>query len=297
MQIHNTLPTMNSNRVQRVSQSETSVLVNAQLRSPYCFPEHEGLTGVLLTLNGNVRYTIDQQTWRLQSRYGFLLNQGSSIGFEIEPGRVPTHVCLIFFHRELMKNVLSALTHPNELQDPTRPESLEFVQRRYTYGELAPQALLNWAEREKPNQRDGEEQAYFFFERLVRANRHHQRHRQQLPVVKASTQKALYARLYEARHLIDEQYAQPLTLETIAQQVGLNAFHLLRRFADLFHQTPHQYLTQVRLRQARHLLLATGFSVAEVSFLVGFESLGSFCGLFKRHFSCSPAQFRKRYRR
>ena len=63
-----------------------------------------------------------------------------------------------------------------------------------------------------------------------------------------------------------------------------------------FGETPHAYLTRVRIDRATRLLTLTGRSVTEVCFEVGFTSLGSFSTLFKRRTGWSPAAYRRRAR-
>lgn len=50
---------------------------------------------------------------------------------------------------------------------------------------------------------------------------------------------------------------------------------------NVYGKTPHQYLKAIRIEHAKKLL-KDGQSVSEVCFLVGFDSLSSFSGLFKR---------------
>src|SRR5215212_215007 len=103
-------------------------------------------------------------------------------------------------------------------------------------------------------------------------------------------------RLVRVRDLIRDCHAQPILLLDCADEAGLSPWHLLRSFRDTFGETPHKYLTRVRVEKARQLLAVTGRSVTEVCFDVGFSSLGSFSTLFKRHVGESPASFRRRVR-
>ncbi len=95
-------------------------------------------------------------------------------------------------------------------------------------------------------------------------------------------------RLVLARAFIDEHYDLPLDLEQIAGQASFSRYHFLRLFRGAFDQTPHQYLTQRRIAKAKELLAASDMSVTEVCFAVGFDSLGSFSALFRRHIGHAP---------
>ncbi len=99
-------------------------------------------------------------------------------------------------------------------------------------------------------------------------------------------------RLVLARAFIDEHYDLPLDLEQIAGQASFSRYHFLRLFRGAFDQTPHQYLTQRRIAKAKELLAASDMSVTEVCFAVGFDSLGSFSALFRRHIGHAPSLYR-----
>jgi transcriptional regulator GlxA family with amidase domain len=72
--------------------------------------------------------------------------------------------------------------------------------------------------------------------------------------------------------------------------------HFLRTFKLAFHQTPHQYLTHLRLERAQSLLRHTDTPVTDICMDVGFESLGSFSWLFRRECGQSPSAFRSSHR-
>jgi AraC-like DNA-binding protein len=90
--------------------------------------------------------------------------------------------------------------------------------------------------------------------------------------------------------------AQELRLADLSLEAGLSAWHFLRAFRQAFGETPHAFLTRLRLERAKELLTVSGRPVTEICFDVGFTSLGSFSTLFRRHVGLSPATFRRRVR-
>jgi AraC-like DNA-binding protein len=104
------------------------------------------------------------------------------------------------------------------------------------------------------------------------------------------------ARLCRARDLIRDCFDEPISLEDCALEAGLSPWHLLRSFRAAFGETPKEYLTRLRLKQAQHLLTVSSRSITEVCLDVGFSSLGTFSLLFKRHTGYSPKDFRKQIR-
>ncbi len=107
----------------------------------------------------------------------------------------------------------------------------------------------------------------------------------------------MWQRLQRARRFIDQHYCQPLNLDQIAQQACFSRFHFIRLFQQVFNKTPHQYLSEKRIQRAKELLDASDLTVTEVCFEVGFESLGSFSSLFRKHVGVSPGNYRARLKR
>ena len=103
----------------------------------------------------------------------------------------------------------------------------------------------------------------------------------------------LYRRLVQAKQYIDTRFACNPDLGNIAGEATFSKFHFIRLFRKSFGFTPHQYLTRVRLTKAKQLL-REGNPVTEVCEAVGFESPGSFAGLFKRTTGMSPSAWQDR---
>jgi transcriptional regulator GlxA family with amidase domain len=131
---------------------------------------------------------------------------------------------------------------------------------------------------------------------LLRRNGDTRREIELLPFVRAATREELYRRLHEARQYIHDGYPAPLTLAELARVACLSPNHLLRTFRQLFGQSPFQMLTRMRLEKARELLVRTDAPVAEVCTAVGFGSLSSFTGLFKRTYGTPPHGYRQQKR-
>lgn len=101
--------------------------------------------------------------------------------------------------------------------------------------------------------------------------------------------------LCRSREFIRERFSEPLTLEDAAREAFLSPFHFHRRFSAAFGETPHEFLTRIRLEHARELLRKSSLTVSDVCVEVGFQSLGSFSTLFSRFCGCSPTEFRRVY--
>jgi len=116
-------------------------------------------------------------------------------------------------------------------------------------------------------------------------------HKQLLKIKKDNFFKEhVYDQIIQARKFIDQQYAQPVSLSDMADKAFLSKYHFARLFRNTYGRTPHQYLTAVRIAQAKRLLKTNG-PVQAVCFAVGFDSVSSFTGLFKRITGSTPSTY------
>ena len=94
----------------------------------------------------------------------------------------------------------------------------------------------------------------------------------------------------EAVQWIRQHFDQPLRIETLAKAVRMSTSVLHRRFKAMTVMSPLQYQKQVRLLEARKLLMAGGLEAATVAFKVGYESPSQFSREYRRMFGASPIQ-------
>ena len=99
-----------------------------------------------------------------------------------------------------------------------------------------------------------------------------------------------------AIYCIWKRYSEPLSLHDIAQSAILSRFHFSRLFKNVTGVSPGRYLSAVRIYQAKRMLVTTSMKVTEISFAVGFDSLGSFTNHFTDSVGISPSRFRRMVR-
>jgi AraC-like DNA-binding protein/effector-binding domain-containing protein len=85
-----------------------------------------------------------------------------------------------------------------------------------------------------------------------------------------------------------------LSLEALADQTGLSAFHMHRRFSEAAGETPKQFTSRLRLDRAAAMLLTTTDSVLSVALACGFQSHEVFCRAFRKRFQMTPSSYRAR---
>lgn len=104
----------------------------------------------------------------------------------------------------------------------------------------------------------------------------------------------LYRRIVQAKLFIDNNYADKIDLNNISNEAYFSKFHFIRLFKSAYGKTPHQYLKYVRIEKAKELL-KSDIPVSETCFLVGFDSLSSFSGLFSKVVGKSPSTYLKHH--
>lgn len=86
-----------------------------------------------------------------------------------------------------------------------------------------------------------------------------------------------------------------LDISLICGEVGISRVHLHRKMKELTDQTPHEYVRNIRLRQAARLLTRKGQSVTDVVYNCGFGSVSSFSTMFKKMYGVSPREYAKQH--
>ena len=80
----------------------------------------------------------------------------------------------------------------------------------------------------------------------------------------------------------------------LAERYYLNASYLSALFSRKTGSTFSDYLENLRMQKAAALLRSSRLSVAEAAAAVGYGNARYFCRLFKKHYSCTPTEYRLR---
>lgn len=104
----------------------------------------------------------------------------------------------------------------------------------------------------------------------------------------------LYYRIVNAKLFIDKYFHTSIDLDSIANEAHFSKYHFIRLFKSIYNKTPHQYLTSTRLGHAK-MYLEQGMPVADTCYMVGFDSITTFTGLFKKNFRQTPAAYQHAY--
>jgi transcriptional regulator GlxA family with amidase domain len=87
-----------------------------------------------------------------------------------------------------------------------------------------------------------------------------------------------------------------LTLETLAERIQLSPRHFVRKFKATLGVTPSDFVEQLRLDEARWLLVNGDDPVNDLAQTVGYRGDDTFRRAFERRYGIAPAEYRRRFR-
>ena len=95
-------------------------------------------------------------------------------------------------------------------------------------------------------------------------------------------------RIARAIDLLKRRYAEAVRIEEVAEAAHMSASSLHHHFKQVTSMSPLQYQKQLRLHQARRLMLGDGLDAAAAGHRVGYESPSQFSREYRRLFGAPP---------
>ena len=95
--------------------------------------------------------------------------------------------------------------------------------------------------------------------------------------------------------LIRDRYVENLTVDMLAQAVGVTSSYLQRLFKHEYHMSVMEIVHLQRLKNACHLLQTTNAKLTDIADRTGFNSLNSFYKAFVKEYGEPPGDYRKKY--
>ena len=97
----------------------------------------------------------------------------------------------------------------------------------------------------------------------------------------------------QAKAILTENFNRPMTIPQLSKKVGINEAKLKKGFKDMYGQSIHDCLQQLRIDKAKELLTTTNTTVTDISFLIGYSQHNHFITLFKKVVGAPPAEWRE----
>jgi len=256
-----------------------------------------GPLSIKSVVKGAVTWFVDGRGLVVDTGSFLVVNDGQKYSMDVDELR-PIETCCAFFSHGFVERVAQDATTPLQasLDAPARtPPPLNFLSRLHqdAGGAILPRlrSLSERCSRElQPS--SFEEDFLVLSAGLVVLYEEITTQIAKVPAARASTREELFRRLQHAREYIHGCADQPISLKDVAREACLSRYHLHRAFTRVFRQTPHAYLTRLRLERA-HAFLKAGRTVTEACVEVGFSSPSSFSRLFRGRYGFTPSSVSK----
>ena len=83
-----------------------------------------------------------------------------------------------------------------------------------------------------------------------------------------------------------------ISMNQISTLLHISPSRVSHLFKELTGKSLTQYISLLRMTEAKHLLLSTNLKVAEISDILEFDAPTTFCRYFKKYVGCTPKEYR-----
>ena len=101
------------------------------------------------------------------------------------------------------------------------------------------------------------------------------------------------ARLRRIKELVDAKMEDDLSLDEMAQSVGLSTAHFARMFRKSTGETPHQFVLRQKIERAKVMLRSPNARILDVAITCGFKTQQHFAQVFRDVCGISPTEYRQ----
>jgi len=271
--------------------------ISASAKSYYW--KGKGLCSLKTFSNGNAYYNTGKGNYRVDSRSFLVLNDDTEYSIKINQQEPVSSFCL-FFKQELLSEIGSLLIRkPEFIVDNYNflPDEYCFFERTFPIEKLHNSSFKGFKLGFETFKNDPfwiSENFVAITNDLAGINSENYIERNKLQLKRQSTRQEVYKRVLIAREYLHYCYDKNVTLEEVANISCLSLNHLLRCFKQVFELSPHQYLITVKLQQAQQLLNKHDISLDQICDEIGFQSVGTFCNLFKRKTGFTPQEYKNK---
>lgn len=100
----------------------------------------------------------------------------------------------------------------------------------------------------------------------------------------------------QAKNYIENNYNKTITLDEVAKKLNISSFYLSHIFNQKSKTSFIEYLTNLRIKKAFHLLQTEQMNIAQVAYKVGYNDSHYFTRIFKQKFGITPKELKiKKY--
>lgn len=98
--------------------------------------------------------------------------------------------------------------------------------------------------------------------------------------------------IVKTKQLLDDSIYTDITMDVIADKIGLSKSHIIREFSKYYGCTPYNYLISQKIAIAKKMISLSNMKIADISNTLGFSDPHYFSRLFKIKVGLSPQQYK-----
>jgi transcriptional regulator GlxA family with amidase domain len=102
-------------------------------------------------------------------------------------------------------------------------------------------------------------------------------------------------KIRQTEEYLQQHFDSDVSIDSLAERVGMGPRNFIRRFKAATGRVPGAYIQMLRVSAAKELLEHGGSSIQTVSSKIGYEDIGFFRNLFKRHTGMTPGEYRTKF--
>jgi len=118
---------------------------------------------------------------------------------------------------------------------------------------------------------------------------------QRIPTAHTSSMDDMLPKVIQkAVQLFSEDFEDPISVEKVAEIVGLSSRQVERKFKQATGKSPHNFYRSKRMRAARQLVIYTGDNISEIAFAVGYSTPARLVKYYREEFGHTPQEEREK---
>lgn len=102
-------------------------------------------------------------------------------------------------------------------------------------------------------------------------------------------------KIRQTEEYLQQHFDSDVSIDSLAERVGMGPRNFIRRFKAATGRVPGAYIQMLRVSAAKEMLEHGTSSIQAVSSKIGYEDIGFFRNLFKRHTGMTPGEYRTRF--
>lgn len=111
----------------------------------------------------------------------------------------------------------------------------------------------------------------------------------ELILLNSETSNSTFAK---ALDYVEKNYDKKISVDDLASECNMSKYHFIRKFKSIYAETPHQYITRIRVNKAKSLLSMPDYSIDEIALQLGFDYTTTFIRAFKSITGMTPNKYR-----